>query len=228
MDPLCFGPSIHCKQNRVFVLINYSGDPSLDLFHGKAIAIDIDDLHAPFPSICIIHEMRVRGFHPFRHTNPKVPKEILWQDWITSQGMLADENDRKLFKRDPGDGDIDFSDDSEDNSDHNENNGDDDSGNGNSNHKTSGGDDNNDNGGNNDIPRRVRNMQRGKIAGTSLHTRRLELNPGVIADILAATHAMPSWKACQIENTSWRGTAEENMERYISSVGYQQLCHYTA
>jgi hypothetical protein len=45
--------------------------------------------------------------------------------------------------------------------------------------------------------------QQKTMAGTSSGTRKLELNAGVIADILAVTHAMPSWKACQMENTSW-------------------------
>ncbi|KIL67614.1 hypothetical protein M378DRAFT_267851 [Amanita muscaria Koide BX008] len=38
-------------------------------------------------------------------------------------------------------------------------------------------------------------------------------------DILAATRAMPSWKACQVEGTSWTGTAEENIQKYVSSIG---------
>lgn len=51
--------------------------------------------------------------------------------------------------------------------------------------------------------------------------RPLELNNDFIADILAATHAMPSWKACVMEGTSWDGTAEENVQRYISSIGVE-------
>ena len=65
------------------------------------------------------------------------------------------------------------------------------------------------------------NNQRGTMAGTSSGTRKLELNAGVIADILAATHAMPSWKACQMENTSWSGTADENIRRYVFSIGVE-------
>ena len=42
-------------------------------------------------------------------------------------------------------------------------------------------------------------------------TYKLELNDNVIADTLTATRAMPSWKACEIEGTSWTGTAEENI-----------------
>jgi len=51
--------------------------------------------------------------------------------------------------------------------------------------------------------------------------RTLALNADVIADILAATRVMPSWKACEIEGTSWIGTAEENIQKYISSIGAQ-------
>ena len=49
--------------------------------------------------------------------------------------------------------------------------------------------------------------------------RTLALNADVISEILTATHAMPSWKACQVEGTSWTGTAEENVEKYVSSFG---------
>lgn len=61
-------------------------------------------------------------------------------------------------------------------------------------------------------------LEQGTTASTSLGTRKLELNPGVIADILAATHAMPSWEACQMENTNWSGTTDE----YILSIGIEE------
>ncbi len=56
-------------------------------------------------------------------------------------------------------------------------------------------------------------------ASSGQHT--VALNADIIADILAATRAMPSWKACQIEGTSWTGTAEENIKKYVSSIGVQ-------
>jgi len=56
-------------------------------------------------------------------------------------------------------------------------------------------------------------------ASSSQHT--LALNADVIADIFVAMHAMPSWKACQVEGTSWTGTAEENIQEYVSSIGAQ-------
>jgi len=33
--------------------------------------------------------------------------------------------------------------------------------------------------------------------------------------------AMLSWKACQVEGTSWTGMAEENILKYVSSIGAQ-------
>ena len=39
----------------------------------------------------------------------------------------------------------------------------------------------------------------------------MAMNADAISDILAATYAMPSWKACQMEGTRWTGTGEENM-----------------
>jgi hypothetical protein len=55
--------------------------------------------------------------------------------------------------------------------------------------------------------------------GTSSGGRTLAIDANVIGHILAATRAMPSWKACQIEGTLWTGTAEENIQEYVSSIG---------
>jgi hypothetical protein len=57
--------------------------------------------------------------------------------------------------------------------------------------------------------------------GASSSQRTLALNAAVIADILAAMRAMPLWKACQVEGTGWAGTAEENIQKYVSSIGAQ-------
>lgn len=43
----------------------------------------------------------------------------------------------------------------------------------------------------------------------------------LIAEILAARRAMPSWKACRVEGTSWTGTAEENIRTYVSTIGVE-------
>ncbi|KIJ50482.1 hypothetical protein M422DRAFT_245768 [Sphaerobolus stellatus SS14] len=49
-----------------FIFINYSESSLLQEFHGKAVALDINDCYAPFPSIFIIHEMCVCGFNHFQ------------------------------------------------------------------------------------------------------------------------------------------------------------------
>ncbi|KAF8346175.1 hypothetical protein F5887DRAFT_1271855 [Amanita rubescens] len=160
---------------RKFVFINYSGDEYLQQFHGKAIALDINDRYA-FPSLFIIQEMRVRGFHPFQPVAPTVPDDILWQDWISSRQVF--DNASNSFKRDS-------------------------------------------------LP--LNDNNRSAEAQLPLHPmttapsgqRTLALNADVIADILAATRAMPSWKACEVEGTSWTGTVEENTQKYISSIGAQ-------
>jgi len=46
--------------------------------------------------------------------------------------------------------------------------------------------------------------------------RPLTSSEKVIADMQATTHAMPSWKACELEGTSWTGTAEQSIEKYCS------------
>lgn len=173
---LWFRPSIDSKQIRKFVLINYSGNQNLLPYHGKAVALDIKDRDAPFPSLFIIHEMRVRGFNPFEPVSPTVPDDILWQDWIMSEEVF--DNDSASFKRDwpPR----------------------------------------------NDKDRPVETQLPLHPTTTAPSGQRtLALNEDVIADILAATRAMPSWKACVLEGTSWTGTAEENIEKYKSSIGTQ-------
>ena len=51
---------------------------ALQANHGKAIALDFSDRHAPFPSAFIIHEMRVSKFHPFSPVDLNVEDDILW------------------------------------------------------------------------------------------------------------------------------------------------------
>ncbi|KAG2039680.1 hypothetical protein BDR03DRAFT_950837 [Suillus americanus] len=167
---------------RKFVFVNFSGKPSLQQFHGKAIALDIRDHHAPFPSLFIIHEMRVRGFHPFQPVTPAIPDDIPWQDWISSHGVFNDVSG--TFNRD---GPL-------------------------------------DNGNNLSVQPQLQFQPTTSIgdASSGPGRRTLALNAEVISDILAATHAMPSWRACQMEGTSWSGTAEENTQKYVSSIGVQE------
>jgi hypothetical protein len=161
------------------VFINFSGHEDLHSLHGKAVALDIRDRHAPFPSLFIIHEMRVRGFHPFEPVSPDIADDVRWQDWISSSGVLRTDGGPHYFEREepPSDeqedvlGRLELE----------------------------------------DLPANLANAPSG--------TRSLALNNDVIAEILAATRAMPSWKACEMEGMSWDGTAEENIKKYISSIG---------
>lgn len=70
------------------MFINFSGHTAFQQFHGKAIGLDIKDQYVPFPPLFIIHEMCVRGFHPFQPVNPDVPEETSWQDWILLDGIF--------------------------------------------------------------------------------------------------------------------------------------------
>ncbi|CCL98548.1 uncharacterized protein FIBRA_00548 [Fibroporia radiculosa] len=161
---------------RKFVFVNFSDSSNYQQFHGKAIALDIRDRHAPFPSLFLIHEMRVRGFYPFQPTAPAVPNDIAWQDWVTSEGVF--DNDTGTFKRDrPLD----------------------------------------------DVSRQPRlsfqpTMTSADDAPSGSGGCTLALNADVVSDILSATHAMPSWRACQMDGTSWSGTAEENIQQYVSTI----------
>ncbi|KXN91128.1 hypothetical protein AN958_02905 [Leucoagaricus sp. SymC.cos] len=175
-------PEANLKYIRKFVLVNYSNKLSLQQFHGKAIALDIKDRYTPFPSLFILHEMRVRGFHPFEPIEPDMPDDGPWQDWITSDGVFDNVSDS--FKRDSP----------PDNGDNNNNN-------------------------SFSTQSQPQHQPTTSTGGASSGKRKVTMNADVIAEILAATRAMPSWKACQMEGTSWTGTAQENIEKYVSSIG---------
>ena len=158
------------------MLVNYSNTPELQQFHGKSIALDIPHRYVPFPSLLIIHEMRVRGFHPFSPISPDVPVGTPWQDWILSDGVF--DNESNSFRRDmltDGSNNENFS-----------------------------------------APAQLQGQS--TTRATSSGVQALELNTDIIAAILAATRSSNSWKACQMEDTSWDGTAEENIQKYVSTI----------
>jgi hypothetical protein len=133
------------------------------LFHGRAIALDVRDHCAPFATLFIIHEWRVRGFHPFQHA-PSIPAEITWQQWISLSGVY--DNDSGFIH--------DAADPLQDNN-------------------------------NNNIYQQVYQYQPSTSSGgPGGPTERLVLAPNndIIANILAATHAQPSWRVCEEENTN--------------------------
>ncbi|EJD04317.1 uncharacterized protein FOMMEDRAFT_167528 [Fomitiporia mediterranea MF3/22] len=171
---------------RKFVFVNYSGSDYLQQFHGKTIALDTSDRYAPFPSLFIIHEMRVRGFHPFNPVSPDMSNDPPWQDWILSDGVLKDDisNDAANFfnREGPPHG--------------------------------------NDNSVSSQTQLQFQPMA-ANTGGTSSGRHTLALNENVIADILAATRALPSWRACEMEGTDWSGTAAENIEKYVSTFDVQ-------
>ncbi|KAI9568036.1 hypothetical protein HD554DRAFT_811538 [Boletus coccyginus] len=162
-----------------FVLVNYSGIESLQPYHGKAVALDVDDLHAPYPSLFIIHEMRVCGFHPFQLVRPDLPNDIPWQDWIVSKDVF--DHDKGTFCRK-----------------------------GTSNPRVAGS--------------QVHGLSMTPITGDDAAgsgKRLVAVDADVIGKILKATHAMPSWKAAEVEGMSWGGTAQENTDKYISCIGVE-------
>ncbi|KIJ50474.1 hypothetical protein M422DRAFT_159636 [Sphaerobolus stellatus SS14] len=161
-----------------FIFINYSGTRLLEEFHGKAVALDINDRYAPFPSIFIIHEMRVRGFNPFQPITYDIPDTVPWQDWILSDGVFDEASNSFIRDLPPANNEP-------------------------------------------DLGGSPPQLQPTTSAGGGGNT--LELNADVINTILAATRAMPSWKACQMEGTSWDGTAEENIQKYASVIGTQDV-----
>ncbi|KAF8816794.1 hypothetical protein BYT27DRAFT_7076396, partial [Phlegmacium glaucopus] len=71
-------PEIH-----MIVFINFSREPDLEPYHGRAVFLKFQDHHFPFPAIFLLHEARVRARWPFlgdRHLN----SPITWQDAFLS------------------------------------------------------------------------------------------------------------------------------------------------
>lgn len=167
------------EQSRKFVFVNYSGRTYLEQFDGKAIALQSDDCYAPFPPLFIIHEMRVRGFHPFQPTSLYVADNPPWQQWILSDGVF-DEARHEFIRH------------------------------------------------GNNISSQPQPRYQARTTGTAAKSGQASgstlapLDADIIADILAATHAMPSCRACQMEGMNWSGTAEESIQTYISSIGAQE------
>ena len=165
------------------MLINYSdqnddSDDDLWPYHGKAIALDIGNKHAPFPLSFIIHKMPVHSFYPFSNIVPDISTDNVfpWQDWITT-GNIWDNNNNMFCNGSSGT----------------------------SSSATL------------PLPQSLSMTPMGGGPSTS-GTCHLELNEQVIADILAATRSMPSWKACEVEGMGWTGTTEENIQKYLSTV----------
>src|ERR1700761_3821097 len=71
-----------------FILINYTNNPKLRLYHNKAITLDHNHCHTPFPTLFIIHEIIVHGCNPFAPTQPETPSNIHWQDWIENDSIF--------------------------------------------------------------------------------------------------------------------------------------------
>ena len=164
-----------------FVLFNHSQGEGLQEYDRKAVALDTQSRYTPFPSLFLIHEMRVRGFHPFTPIQPPIGSNPPFQEWISRLGIY--DNSKGAFLREKPTG----------------------SGRGGS------------GGGKIDIPFGTTTGQSPQEApeGQIL----LDLNRNTFMEILAATRAMPSWKACVAEGLSWDGTADENIEKYVANVG---------
>ena len=95
---LWFRPNNYSKQIHKFMFINYSSHQYLQQFHSKSIMLDIKEKWAPFPSLLMIHEMHICGFHPFQPVVPTIPNDMPWQDWILLDQVFDNTSDS--FKHD--------------------------------------------------------------------------------------------------------------------------------
>jgi hypothetical protein len=78
---------------------SYSAYRGLQQFHGKAIAVDIKDNHAPLPLLFLAHEYMVHGRNFYQPTpNLKVTNDF--QDWVINEGMVNEGDGQSFsFKR---------------------------------------------------------------------------------------------------------------------------------
>jgi hypothetical protein len=156
----------------MFIFVNYSNRVELNPFHGAVIAIDSDDVYAPFPSLFIIHEMRVRGFHPFQPVQPSnIPDNLTFVDWIDAEDLWDADKGCCNREKPPREG----------------------SARKNENGPTF----------------KVRGRKRALGVERQRHCRN---------SYCYARHAVVEG---QLKNTSWEGTAEENIQKYVSSIGVE-------
>jgi len=82
-----------------YILVHYDSyglSQHLEPFHGKAIALNINDQHAPIPVLFLIHEYMVRGRNFYQPT-PIVEVTNDWQDWIINDGLLNVDDEQSSF-----------------------------------------------------------------------------------------------------------------------------------
>ena len=50
---------LYYQQVRIFVFVNFSRNEDLEQFHGKAVVLDADHPHSPFPAPFLIQETKL-------------------------------------------------------------------------------------------------------------------------------------------------------------------------
>ena len=75
---------------------SYGSNDALLPFHGKAIALDINENRAPLPLLFLVHEYRVRGRNFYQPLPGMEDITNDWQDWIIDDDVV---NGDGTFKR---------------------------------------------------------------------------------------------------------------------------------
>ncbi|KAJ7081445.1 hypothetical protein C8R44DRAFT_67747 [Mycena epipterygia] len=174
-----------------FVFVNQSQHPALEKFHGKTVDLDPSNSRVPFSGAFVVHEMRSRGFWPWLGDRPIDISRLV---------PTAEDKDEEeeAEGEDAGDADEDAQDDSD-------------------NvlyvlppKKKRKRDDR--------IPAHASSSLDAADAAqpTMLTLTNIFEDPTALREFQESLPQQASWKACVIENASWDGTAEENIEQYQS------------
>ena len=70
---------------------SYGRSAHLKQYHGKAIALDIEDVYAPLPLLFLVQENMARGRNFFQPT-PNVEVTSRWQKWMVIGGVVNEKD----------------------------------------------------------------------------------------------------------------------------------------
>ena len=178
-------------QTRRFVLINHSGMPDLENYHGRAINLHAGDERLPFHGAFLFHEMRVRGHWPLCEDRV-LPLTTPWANWINPPGGNNRGRGHGCSRGRGGGG----------------------RGNG------RGRNDSNVSGPSGDTSGGRYNLRSHDLSGKVFIPTNPFANPAALQALKDSFAKQPNWKAAVMEGTTWEGNADENAAKWRKLNGF--------